>query len=118
MYFCILQHFSFPVYGLPTAVDVLMTGTYSRMPLCIKDKIIPSLTLTDKEKGETLSKLTSLIEQRLVLSKIPIKYKTIEIGFAIFNYLKFKNVFIHVALLFIPCIRDTNRTSLFQSTDT
>ena len=77
---CIMYIYSFPVYGLPTAVDVLMTGTYSRIPLCIKDKIIPSLTLTDKEKSDTLSKLTSLIEQRLVLSKIPIKYKTIEIG--------------------------------------
>ena len=71
---------SFPVFGLQSAVDVLVTGTYSRLPLCIKDKIIPSLTLSDKEKTETLNKLTSLIEQRLVLSKIPIKYKNIEIG--------------------------------------
>ncbi|XP_063681521.1 mediator of RNA polymerase II transcription subunit 14-like isoform X2 [Bolinopsis microptera] len=70
---------SFPVFGLQSAVDVLVTGTYSRLPLCIKDKIIPSLTLSDKEKTETLNKLTSLIEQRLVLSKIPIKYKNIEI---------------------------------------
>ena len=68
------------MFGLQSAVDVLVTGTYSRLPLCIKDKIIPSLTLTDKEKTDTLNKLTSLIEQRLVLSKIPIKYKNIEIG--------------------------------------
>jgi mediator of RNA polymerase II transcription subunit 14 len=68
------------VFGLQSAVDVLVTGTYSRLPLCIKDKIILSPTLTDKEKNDTLNKLTSLIEQRLVLSKIPIKYKNIEIG--------------------------------------
>lgn len=73
-------YLSFPVFGLQSAVDVLVTGKYSRLPLCIKDKIIPSLTLTDKEKTETLNKLTNLIEQRLVLSKIPIKYKNIEIG--------------------------------------
>ena len=52
---------SFPVFGLQTAVDVLVTGTYPRLPQCIQDKIIPSLTLKDKEKEDTIDRLGDLV---------------------------------------------------------
>ena len=50
---------------------------YSLSP---QDKILPDDTITDEAKEETLDKLTTLIQQRLVLSKIPTKFKTVEMG--------------------------------------
>ncbi|CAB4003964.1 mediator of RNA polymerase II transcription subunit 14-like [Paramuricea clavata] len=60
-----------PAFSLPAAVDVLTTETYSRLPACIRDRIIPADPITGNEKIKTLKRLDQVIQQRLVTSKLP-----------------------------------------------
>jgi mediator of RNA polymerase II transcription subunit 14 len=41
-----------PCFSLPCAIDVLTTGTYSRLPACIKEKIIPPDPITEQDKKQ------------------------------------------------------------------
>lgn len=59
-----------PSFQLPCAVEVLTLGTYSRMPTCVRDRIVPPDPITIEEKRSTLSRLNHIIEQRLSTSKI------------------------------------------------
>ena len=63
-----LVHARLPNFHLPAAVEVLTLGTYSRLPLVIRDKIIPPDPITAVEKKNTLSRLSQVCK---------IKYKHI-----------------------------------------
>ncbi|XP_028405529.1 mediator of RNA polymerase II transcription subunit 14-like isoform X2 [Dendronephthya gigantea] len=60
-----------PAFSLPAAVDVLTTETYSRLPACIRDRIIPADPITGNERIKTLKRLDQVIQQRLITSKLP-----------------------------------------------
>ncbi|CAD5113207.1 DgyrCDS2394 [Dimorphilus gyrociliatus] len=60
-----------PSFALPIAIDVLTTGTYKRMPTCIRDQIIPADPISAEEKQKTLKQLSYIIEQRLVTENLP-----------------------------------------------
>lgn len=64
-----------PAFSIPVAVDVLTSGTYPRLPTCIRDKIIPPDAITPEEEASTLKRLTQIIEYRLVTSDIPRAFK-------------------------------------------
>ncbi|XP_067950998.1 mediator of RNA polymerase II transcription subunit 14-like [Watersipora subatra] len=64
-----------PSFSIPVAVDVLTSGTYPRLPSCIRDKIIPPDPITTEEETSTLKRLTQIIEYRLVTSDIPRAFK-------------------------------------------
>lgn len=56
-----------PNFHLPAAVEVLTTGTYSRLPTCIRDKIIPPDPITPAEKKSTLQRLSQVcLKNRLI----------------------------------------------------
>lgn len=55
-----LVHARLPNFHLPAAVEVLTLGTYSRLPLCIREKIIPSDPITTVEKKSTLLRLSQV----------------------------------------------------------
>ncbi|XP_026466667.1 mediator of RNA polymerase II transcription subunit 14 isoform X2 [Ctenocephalides felis] len=55
-----------PSFHIPAAVEVLTTGTYSRLPSCIKDKIVPPEPITASERHQTLHRLNQVIQHRLV----------------------------------------------------
>merc|ERR1719376_320572 len=55
-----------PNFHLPAAVEVLTTGSYSRVPRCIKDRIVPPEPITAAERRQILLQLNQVIEHRLV----------------------------------------------------
>lgn len=59
-----LVHARLPNFHLPAAVEVLTLGTYSRLPLVIRDKIIPPDPITAIEKKNTLSRLSQVCKNR------------------------------------------------------
>ncbi|KAH7962149.1 hypothetical protein HPB52_014651 [Rhipicephalus sanguineus] len=55
-----------PSFHIPCAVEVLTLGTYSRLPTCIRDKIVPPDPITPAERKSTLQRLDQIIQYRLV----------------------------------------------------
>ncbi|XP_076466284.1 mediator of RNA polymerase II transcription subunit 14-like isoform X3 [Babylonia areolata] len=68
-----------PSFSLPCAIDVLTTGTYPRLPACIRDKIIPPDPITIQEKKQTLQRLDQVIQYRLVSSELPPQMRRLKI---------------------------------------
>ncbi|KAI8804528.1 mediator complex subunit MED14-domain-containing protein [Cladochytrium replicatum] len=59
-----------PIYDLLTAIDVLTTGKYQRLPSIIKKSIVPPAPLTQLEKDETLSRLEEVMSARLLCDEV------------------------------------------------
>ncbi|GFO03550.1 mediator of RNA polymerase ii transcription subunit 14 [Plakobranchus ocellatus] len=68
-----------PSFSLPCAVDVLTTGTYPRLPTCIREKIIPPDPITPQEKAQTLQRLNEVIQYRLVSNELPKQMRRLKI---------------------------------------
>ncbi|POI35016.1 hypothetical protein CIB84_001232 [Bambusicola thoracicus] len=56
-----LVHARLPSFAIPYAIDVLTTGSYPRLPTCIRDKIIPPDPITKSEKQTTLHQLNQIL---------------------------------------------------------
>lgn len=59
-----------PNFHIPAAVEVLTTGTYGRLPACIREKIVPPDPITTSEKRATLLRLNQVIQHRLVTGNL------------------------------------------------
>ncbi|KAH6914203.1 mediator complex subunit MED14-domain-containing protein [Coprinopsis sp. MPI-PUGE-AT-0042] len=57
-------------HDLLTSLDVLTTGSYLRLPTCIKKRVVPSTPLTDEEVAKTLRDMESAILYRLRMSEL------------------------------------------------
>ena len=57
-----------PNFHLPAAVEVLTTGSYSRVPRCIRDRIVPPEPISSSERRQIILRLNQIIEHRLVTS--------------------------------------------------
>ncbi|XP_064603828.1 mediator of RNA polymerase II transcription subunit 14-like [Liolophura sinensis] len=68
-----------PNFSLPCAVDVLTTGTYPRLPSCIREKIVPPDPITIVEKRNTLHRLNQVIQYRLVSTDLPRQMRRLRI---------------------------------------
>ncbi|XP_078514416.1 mediator of RNA polymerase II transcription subunit 14 isoform X2 [Lissotriton helveticus] len=66
-----LVHARLPSFAIPYAIDVLTTGSYPRLPTCIRDKIIPPDPITKSEKVTTLHQLNQILRHRLVTTDLP-----------------------------------------------
>ncbi|RMC06254.1 hypothetical protein DUI87_15685 [Hirundo rustica rustica] len=66
-----LVHARLPSFAIPYAIDVLTTGSYPRLPTCIRDKIIPPDPITKSEKQTTLHQLNQILRHRLVTTDLP-----------------------------------------------
>ncbi|XP_041115002.1 mediator of RNA polymerase II transcription subunit 14-like isoform X1 [Polyodon spathula] len=66
-----LVHARLPSFAIPFAIDVLTTGSYPRLPTCIRDKIIPPDPITKVEKQSTLHQLNQILRHRLVTTDLP-----------------------------------------------
>uniref|UniRef100_A0A671XZH8 Mediator of RNA polymerase II transcription subunit 14 n=1 Tax=Sparus aurata TaxID=8175 RepID=A0A671XZH8_SPAAU len=66
-----LVHARLPSFAIPFAIDVLTTGSYPRLPTCIRDKIIPPDPITKSEKHTTLNQLNQILRHRLVTTDLP-----------------------------------------------
>ncbi|KAI8967316.1 mediator complex subunit MED14-domain-containing protein [Mycotypha africana] len=56
-------------FDIPTAVDVLTTGTYQRMPTKIQDMLAPP-PLTDEEVLETFQNMNDVIRMRMITTEV------------------------------------------------
>lgn len=65
-----LQQARAPIYDVPSAIDVLLTGNYQRLPKCIEDMGSQS-TLTEEEQVPTLKKLDTLLRSKLLEVSLP-----------------------------------------------
>lgn len=59
-----------PNFHIPAAVEVLTTGTYGRLPACIREKIVPPDPITPSENRLTLLRLNQVIQHRLVTGNL------------------------------------------------
>lgn len=68
-----------PSFHIPCAAEILTTGTYSRLPTCIRDKIVPPDPISAEDKRSTLERLNRIIQYRLVSSELPPQMSSLEI---------------------------------------
>lgn len=68
-------------HDLLTSLDVLTSGSYLRLPTCIKNVVIPPPLLTDDEVKRTLSNMEDVIRYRLRMTEIiPVEMSRHHIG--------------------------------------
>ncbi|XP_022648416.1 mediator of RNA polymerase II transcription subunit 14-like [Varroa jacobsoni] len=68
-----------PSFHIPCAAEILTTGTYSRLPTCIRDKIVPPDPISTEDKRSTLERLNRIIQYRLVSSELPTQMSSLDI---------------------------------------
>uniref|UniRef100_A0A1X7SWS4 Mediator of RNA polymerase II transcription subunit 14 n=3 Tax=Amphimedon queenslandica TaxID=400682 RepID=A0A1X7SWS4_AMPQE len=66
-----LQQAMMPILSLAPAIDVLTTGSYPRLPTCIKNRIIPRPPLTPEERAMTFILIEGVIRYRLAREHLP-----------------------------------------------
>ena len=57
----------------------LLTGSYTRVPRCIRDRIVPPEPITALERRQVLLRLNQVIEHRLVTSDLPLQMRNLKI---------------------------------------
>ena len=62
---------SAPNFSLAPALDVLITGSYPRLPTCIRERIIPLPGLEEGERQQAHTLLDCAIRRRLLRETIP-----------------------------------------------
>lgn len=65
-----LVHARLPSFHIPAAVEVLTTGSYNRLPLCIKENLVKPDPILPQEVDATLARLNQVIQHRLVTSNL------------------------------------------------
>uniref|UniRef100_A0A673L1M3 Mediator of RNA polymerase II transcription subunit 14 n=1 Tax=Sinocyclocheilus rhinocerous TaxID=307959 RepID=A0A673L1M3_9TELE len=91
-----LVHARLPSFAIPFAIDVLTTGSYPRLPTCIRDKIIPPDPITKAEKQTTLNQLNQILRHRLVTTDLPPQLANLTVG-------KFQAPHIYWQRRILPC---------------
>ena len=71
---------SMPNFSLAPALDVLCTGSYPRLPSCIRDNIVPPSPLSGSEAESALALLTVAVRRRLLSEDIPPQMAVRSIG--------------------------------------
>lgn len=82
-----LVHARLPSFHIPAAVEVLTTGSYNRLPLCIKENLVKPDPILPNEIDTTLARLNQVIQHRLVTGNLlpQLKKFKIEKGRVTFN---------------------------------
>eukprot|EP01094_Clydonella_sp_ATCC50884_P019824 TRINITY_DN3966_c0_g1_i2.p1 TRINITY_DN3966_c0_g1~~TRINITY_DN3966_c0_g1_i2.p1 ORF type:complete len:861 (+),score=143.00 TRINITY_DN3966_c0_g1_i2:180-2762(+) len=68
-----------PFYDVSTAVDVLGSGTYLRLPSSIQKRYLPPEVGQSLEPSSVFKRLNNLIYQRLFSSEVPPQFDTIQV---------------------------------------
>ncbi|KAF8394340.1 hypothetical protein HHK36_020548 [Tetracentron sinense] len=74
-----LQQARAPIYDVPSATEVLLTGTYQRLPKCIEDMGIQS-TLNENQQKEASKKLDTLLRSKLLEVSLPKEISEVKIS--------------------------------------
>lgn len=81
-----LGHARLPTFAVPTAIDVLTTGSYPDLPRAIKDRYVPQEPLSEENKTETLERLNQVIKCRLVQCELPARITDFQIKKGIVSF--------------------------------
>ncbi|XP_076896794.1 mediator of RNA polymerase II transcription subunit 14-like [Bidens hawaiensis] len=73
-----LQQARAPVYDVPSAIEILLTGTYQRLPKCTQDVGIQT-SLTEKQQKPVLKKLDTLVRSKLLETTLPEEFSEVKI---------------------------------------
>ncbi|XVF06316.1 hypothetical protein REPUB_Repub06bG0036900 [Reevesia pubescens] len=74
-----LQQARAPVYDVPSAVEVLLTGSYERLPKCIEDVGMQS-SLTEDQQKPALKKLDTLVRSKLLEVSLPKEISEVKVS--------------------------------------
>lgn len=74
-----LQQARAPIYDVPSAVEVLLTGSYERLPKCIEDVGMQSILNEDQQKP-ALKKLDILVRSKLLETPVPDEISEVKIS--------------------------------------
>lgn len=74
-----LQQARAPVYDVPSAVEVLLTGSYPRLPKCIEDVGMQS-SLTEEQQKPALKKLDTLVRSKLLEVSLPKEISEVKVS--------------------------------------
>ncbi|KAG6645446.1 mediator of RNA polymerase II transcription subunit 14 isoform X2 [Carya illinoinensis] len=74
-----LQQARAPVYDVPSAVEVLLTGSYQRIPKCIENVGIQS-TLDEDQQKPALKKLDMLVRTKLLEVSLPREISAVKVS--------------------------------------
>ncbi|KAI9098996.1 hypothetical protein K1719_024763 [Acacia pycnantha] len=74
-----LQQARAPVYDVPSAIEVLLTGNYERLPKCIED-VGTQNSLTENQQKPALKKLDMLVRSKLLEVSLPKEISKINVS--------------------------------------
>lgn len=74
-----LQQARAPIYDVPSAIEVLLTGTYQRLPKCIED-IGEKGTLNEEQQKPALKKLDILVRSKLLEVTVPKEISEVKVS--------------------------------------
>ncbi|XVF42191.1 hypothetical protein PTKIN_Ptkin01aG0340100 [Pterospermum kingtungense] len=74
-----LQQARAPVYDVPSAVEVLLTGSYERLPKCVEDVGMQS-SLNEDQQKPALKKLDTLVRSKLLEVSLPKEISEVKVS--------------------------------------
>ncbi|KAH9318352.1 hypothetical protein KI387_020121 [Taxus chinensis] len=74
-----LQQARQPVYDVPSALEILLTGTYCRLPKCVEDMGMQT-ALAGEERELALPKLDTLLRSRLLEASLPNEISSVKVS--------------------------------------
>lgn len=74
-----LQQARAPIYDVPSAIEVFLTGSYQRLPKCIEDMGMQS-TLTEDQQKAALKKLDTLVRAKLLEVSLPKEISEVKVS--------------------------------------
>ncbi|XP_057960378.1 mediator of RNA polymerase II transcription subunit 14 [Malania oleifera] len=74
-----LQQARAPIYDVPSAIEVLLTGSYQRLPSCIEEVGVQS-TLTEDQQKPALKKLDTLVRSKLLEVSLPKEISEVKVS--------------------------------------
>ncbi|XP_041991440.1 mediator of RNA polymerase II transcription subunit 14-like [Salvia splendens] len=74
-----LQQARAPIYDVPSAIEVLLTGNYQGLPKCVEDVGMLG-TLNEDQQGPALKKLDTLVRSKLLEVSLPKEFTEIKIS--------------------------------------
>ncbi|CAH9111716.1 unnamed protein product [Cuscuta epithymum] len=73
-----LQQARAPIYDVPSATEILLTGSYMRLPKCIEDVGMQS-TLNEDHQKPALKKLDVLVRSKLLEASLPQEFTEVKV---------------------------------------
>ncbi|KAJ1413883.1 Mediator complex, subunit Med14 [Sesbania bispinosa] len=74
-----LQQARAPVYDVPSAIEILLSGSYERLPKCIED-VGSQYALTEDKQKPALKKLDTLVRSKLLEVTLPKEISHIKVS--------------------------------------